>query len=81
MFTPNIRGSKGHGRAFSHADDRYGRFAAMDDVADTVSFLLDANLAEPGRVFVGVEAMVATSLCSRLPATQSFSPGLSMPVA
>ncbi|AEI10144.1 putative prolyl oligopeptidase [Corynebacterium resistens DSM 45100] len=53
VFTPNIRGSKGHGRAFSHADDRYGRFAAMDDVADTVSFLLDANLAEPGRVFVG----------------------------
>ncbi|WP_426707657.1 alpha/beta hydrolase family protein [Corynebacterium auriscanis] len=53
VFTPNIRGSKGHGRAFSHADDRYGRFAAMDDVADTVTFLLDANLAHPGRVFVG----------------------------
>ena len=53
VFTPNIRGSKGHGRAFSHADDRYGRFAAMDDVADTVAFLVDAHLAHPEHVFVG----------------------------
>lgn len=53
VFTPNIRGSKGNGRAFIHADDRYGRFAAIDDVADTVSFLCDANLCTPGRVFLG----------------------------
>ncbi|KAB1503957.1 S9 family peptidase [Corynebacterium sp. 320] len=53
VFTPNIRGSQGNGRAFVHADDRYGRFAAVDDVADTASFLLDANLASPGRIAVG----------------------------
>ena len=53
VFTPNIRGSKGNGRAFIHADDRYGRFAAIDDVADTVSFLCDADLCTPGRVFLG----------------------------
>ncbi|MHA7686930.1 alpha/beta hydrolase family protein [Corynebacterium evansiae] len=53
VFTPNIRGSKGSGRAFIHADDRYGRFAAIDDVADTVSFLCDADLCTAGRVFLG----------------------------
>ena len=53
VFTPNIRGSKGNGRSFSHADDRYGRFAAVDDVADSVHFLLDADLTSPDQVVVG----------------------------
>ena len=34
VFAPNIRGSSGFGRAFVHADDRYGRFDAIGDVAD-----------------------------------------------
>lgn len=53
VFLPNIRGSKGGGRAFAHLDDRYGRFAAVDDVADTVQFLLDSELGDQARVFVG----------------------------
>lgn len=53
VFTPNIRGSRGNGRAFSHADDRYGRFAAVDDVADSAAFLCDATLASPGHITVG----------------------------
>lgn len=53
VFTPNIRGSKGGGREFLHADDRYGRFAAIDDVADTVAFVRDAHLGSPDRVFLG----------------------------
>lgn len=53
VFTPNIRGSAGAGRAFMHADDRYGRFAAIRDVADSARFLIDAGLAEPNKVTVG----------------------------
>ncbi|RAV33236.1 alpha/beta hydrolase family protein [Corynebacterium heidelbergense] len=53
VFTPNIRGSKGNGRAFLHADDRYGRFSAIDDVADTVQFLIDAHLAQRDAILLG----------------------------
>ena len=41
VFLPNVRGSGGFGRSFMHADDREGRFAAIDDVADAVRFLVD----------------------------------------
>lgn len=41
VFTPNVRGSGGFGRAFMHADDKERRFAAIDDVADCVQFLID----------------------------------------
>src|SRR5699024_9375963 len=40
VFAPNVRGSGGFGRRFTHADDRYGRFAAIDDVADCVHMLV-----------------------------------------
>lgn len=53
VFTPNIRGSKGSGRRFQHADDRYGRFAAINDVADTAHFLIDAGVADPTRLALG----------------------------
>ncbi len=53
VFTPNIRGSKGNGRAFQHADDRYGRLAAATDVADTAQFLIDARVADPDRISLG----------------------------
>jgi dipeptidyl aminopeptidase/acylaminoacyl peptidase len=41
VFTPNVRGSGGFGRAFMHADDKELRFAAIDDVADCVHHLID----------------------------------------
>ncbi|MCX5041611.1 prolyl oligopeptidase family serine peptidase [Aldersonia sp. NBC_00410] len=50
VFAPNVRGSSGYGRAFSHADDRYGRFAGIDDVADCVAYLVDTGIADPERV-------------------------------
>ena len=50
MFAPNVRGSSGYGRTFSHADDRYGRFAGIDDVADCVAYLVEAGIADPDRV-------------------------------
>lgn len=53
VFTPNIRGSSGAGRSVLHADDRYGRFAAMDDVADTARFLVDTGIGDPDRLALG----------------------------
>ena len=51
MFLPNVRGSGGFGRTFMHADDRERRFAAIDDVADAVRYLVDRGLADgPHRV-------------------------------
>ncbi|MGE2728831.1 alpha/beta hydrolase family protein [Mycolicibacterium vaccae] len=50
VFLPNVRGSGGFGRSFMHADDREKRFAAIDDVADAVSFLIDNGHAPKGRV-------------------------------
>jgi dipeptidyl aminopeptidase/acylaminoacyl peptidase len=53
VFAPNIRGSAGFGRDFVHADDRFGRLDAIDDVASCAHFLLERGVAVRGRVFVG----------------------------
>jgi pimeloyl-ACP methyl ester carboxylesterase len=50
VFTPNVRGSGGFGKTFMHADDKEKRFAAIDDVADSVGFLVDSGLADPARI-------------------------------
>lgn len=50
VFLPNVRGSGGFGRSFMHADDRERRFAAIDDVADAVGFLVENGHAPRGRV-------------------------------
>jgi dipeptidyl aminopeptidase/acylaminoacyl peptidase len=51
-FLPNVRGSTGAGRFYSHADDRYGRFSAIDDVEDALLHLIDEGIADPGRAVV-----------------------------
>jgi alpha-beta hydrolase superfamily lysophospholipase len=45
VFLPNVRGSGGFGRSFMHADDKERRFAAIDDVADSVRYLVDRGYA------------------------------------
>jgi dipeptidyl aminopeptidase/acylaminoacyl peptidase len=50
VLAPNVRGSGGFGRTFVHADDKEKRFAAIDDVADCVCFLVANDLADPGRI-------------------------------
>ncbi|GAA4395134.1 S9 family peptidase [Tsukamurella soli] len=50
VFAPNVRGSGGLGRTFSHADDRYGRFAAIADAADCADYLVDAEIADADRI-------------------------------
>jgi dipeptidyl aminopeptidase/acylaminoacyl peptidase len=52
VFAPNIRGSAGYGRAFVHADDRYGRLDAIGDVAACADLLVRRGLADPGRIAV-----------------------------
>lgn len=52
VFQPNVRGSAGRGRRFSQADDRYGRFAAIDDGEDTLDHLIFAGLAQEGRAII-----------------------------
>lgn len=52
VFAPNIRGSSGYGRLFSHADDRYGRYAGLDDAADCAIYLCDNGFADSDRVYV-----------------------------
>jgi dipeptidyl aminopeptidase/acylaminoacyl peptidase len=52
VFAPNIRGSSGFGRAFVHADDRYGRFDAIRDVADSALVLVREHGADPHRIAV-----------------------------
>ena len=47
VFAPNVRGSSGFGRKFMDADVRSRRFAAIDDVADVVRYLVDSGLADP----------------------------------
>ncbi|HJT02288.1 MAG TPA: prolyl oligopeptidase family serine peptidase, partial [Pseudonocardiaceae bacterium] len=68
VLAPNVRGSSGFGRRFVNADIRHRRFAAIDDVADSVRYLVDAELADPtaigcgGRSYGGyltIAAMVA----------------------
>jgi dipeptidyl aminopeptidase/acylaminoacyl peptidase len=52
VFAPNIRGSSGYGRAFGHADNRHGRFAAFRDVEAAAAFLVRSGIADPTRIGV-----------------------------
>lgn len=53
VFAPNVRGSSGFGRGFVDADVRHRRFAAIDDVADVVRYLVNAGLADPAAMGCG----------------------------
>ena len=52
VFAPNVRGSSGFGRAFVHADDRYGRYDAIADVASCAYHLSSIRVADPSRIAV-----------------------------
>jgi dipeptidyl aminopeptidase/acylaminoacyl peptidase len=52
VFAPNIRGSSGYGRFFVHADDRWGRFDAIHDIAGCAWLLADEGWADPRRIAV-----------------------------
>jgi dipeptidyl aminopeptidase/acylaminoacyl peptidase len=52
VFAPNVRGSTGFGRLFSHLDDRNGRYAAFNDVLSCVNFLITSGVADPDRIAI-----------------------------
>lgn len=52
VFAPNVRGSSGYGRLFSHADDRYGRYAGIDDAADCAQYLCEQQIADRDALYV-----------------------------
>ncbi|MEE3851098.1 prolyl oligopeptidase family serine peptidase [Gordonia sp. LSe1-13] len=51
VFAPNVRGSSGYGRLFSHADDRYGRYAGIDDAADCAEYLVSQGIADADSLY------------------------------
>jgi dipeptidyl aminopeptidase/acylaminoacyl peptidase len=53
VFAPNVRGSTGSGRTFVDADVHRRRFAAIDDVADSVRYLVDTGLSDPNAMVCG----------------------------
>ena len=72
VFAPNIRGSSGFGREFVHADDLHGRYEAFADVLAAAQHLVDAGIADPGRV-----AVTGRSYGGYLTlASLAFSPGV-----
>jgi dipeptidyl aminopeptidase/acylaminoacyl peptidase len=50
VFAPDVRGSGGYGRAFTTSDDGPAREASFADVPATVEALVEAGIAEPGRI-------------------------------
>jgi len=50
VFAPNVRGSSGFGRSFRSADNGSRRYGAFQDVAACASYLVDAGIADPGRL-------------------------------
>ncbi|WP_239377110.1 prolyl oligopeptidase family serine peptidase [Frankia sp. Cj5] len=52
VFAPNVRGSAGYGRSFAGADDHGRRFDGIADVASCVKYLVEAGIADSGRVGV-----------------------------
>lgn len=52
VFAPNVRGSTGYGSSFTAADDGARREGAFQDVPATVQHLVDAGVAQPGKVGV-----------------------------
>lgn len=52
VFTPNVRGSTGHGRAFRQADDGVARLRSFEDVAACATHLIDIGVAQRGRLGV-----------------------------
>ncbi|MCU1477674.1 MAG: peptidase, partial [Subtercola sp.] len=72
VFAPNVRGSSGFGRVFSHLDDLHGRQGAFDDVIASAAHLTALGVADPGRI-----AVTGRSYGGYLTlASLAFSPGV-----
>lgn len=52
VVAPNIRGSAGFGRAYSHADDLERRWTSLNDPLDVADWLVGEGIADPGRLVI-----------------------------
>jgi dipeptidyl aminopeptidase/acylaminoacyl peptidase len=52
VFAPNVRGSTGYGKRFSHLDDVDKRMDAVADLAYGARYLIEHGIADPQRVAV-----------------------------
>jgi dipeptidyl aminopeptidase/acylaminoacyl peptidase len=52
ILAPNVRGSTGYGRAYSHLDDVEKRMDSVADLAWAVRWLRDTGVADPRRIAV-----------------------------
>ncbi len=50
ILAPNIRGSAGFGRSFQDADNGASRIDAIQDIATSVSFLVEQGYADPKKI-------------------------------
>jgi dipeptidyl aminopeptidase/acylaminoacyl peptidase len=50
VFAPNVRGSSGFGKTFVNLDNGALRFDGVKDISSTVSYVVKAGLADPGRI-------------------------------
>jgi dipeptidyl aminopeptidase/acylaminoacyl peptidase len=54
VLEPNFRGSTGYGERFRNAKVEGSGGGEIDDIADTVKYLIDAGLTDPKHVGVSV---------------------------
>jgi dipeptidyl aminopeptidase/acylaminoacyl peptidase len=52
VFAPNVRGSTGYGRAYSHLDDVEKRMDSVADLAAAAAWLRDTGVADPRKIAV-----------------------------
>ena len=52
VFEPNVRGSTGYGKAYTHLDDREKRMDAVADIESGVEWLTDHPMVDPERIAV-----------------------------
>ena len=50
VFEPNVRGSAGYGKAYSHLDDKRNRMDSVADVEAAVEWLRDHPAVDPDRI-------------------------------
>ncbi|MEF8852158.1 MAG: S9 family peptidase [Haloarculaceae archaeon] len=50
VFEPNVRGSTGYGREYTHLDDVRNRMDSVADIEAAVEWLADREAVDPGRV-------------------------------
>lgn len=67
---PNIRGSVGYGKVYTHLDDKEKRLDSIEDIRYLVNFLNDNKISDPSRVAVkggSYGGFMTLSCAARLP--------------